>query len=89
MCFAFLDNVNLMRWTVLLWLTLTALWLFHTHVLKELSAAQLQNTTRKYHVQRARLSASAVPLTELSNLVMKNQNANIARLFEQIKYGKP
>lgn len=66
MCLAFLDNVNLMRWTVLLWLTLTAIWLFHTHVLKELSAGLLQNATRKYHIYHVDVSAGVVPLTELA-----------------------
>lgn len=41
MCFPLLDNVILMRWTVLLWSILRTIWPSHIRVIKEVSSAQL------------------------------------------------
>lgn len=41
MCFPLLDNVILMRWTVLLWSILRTIWPPRIRVMKEVSSAQL------------------------------------------------
>lgn len=41
MCFPLLDNVILMRWTVLLWSILRTIWPPRIRVIKEVSSAQL------------------------------------------------